>query len=289
MIDQRSRNGQFLVLGSASPSLLQQSSETLAGRISYRELSPLMLNEVGADRLFSLWLSGGFPRSFLSEHDTSISWRENYIRTFLERDLPMLGFRRSSAQMRRFWMMFAHSHGQIQNHSKLAQSLDVSGPSIKGFIDMMVDAFMLRVLPPYIPNIKKRLVKSPKVYLRDSGLLHSLLGLETLDDLMGHPIYGSSFEGFVIEQILSSLSTSWQPFFYRTSTGEEVDLVLTKGNEVVAIECKASMSPSLSKQNLAALEAIKPTRAFVVSLVEDAYPLRADVVTCSVAHVIAAL
>lgn len=273
LADAEAKMGQYLILGSASPGLLKQSSQTLAGRIQYLELTPFLLEELDADQWRELWLMGGYPQSLLRAVDVSFDWRQAYVKTFLERDLGLLGFNRSPTLMRRFWTMLAHVQGQVVNYSKLAGSLDTSSPTVKSFIHMMVDTFMVRVLPPWQSNIKKRLVKAPKVYIRDSGILHVLLDIETFDQLQGHPVYGSSFEGFAIEQILSSISSRWQSSFYRSAKGEELDLVLTLRTITVAIEIKASKAPAFTANNRSAIQTIKPDYAFLLSMVDTPYEL----------------
>ena len=277
VIDERQRNGQFLIPGSASPRLIQQSSESLAGRLAYIELSPLLLSELEASQLRSLWLRGGFPRSFLAADDkASFDWRYDFIRTFLERDLPQLGLNISANVLERFWRLCAHSHGQLLNQSKLGGALGVSHHTIRSYLDIMEQTFIGRSLPPYEANLKKRLVKSPKIYIRDSGLLHCLLGLETQDDLFSHPSYGSSWEGFVIENLLSLLP-EWRAAFYRTSSGNEIDLILERGNRRIAIECKASSAPEVGKGFWAVLKDLGINEAYIVSPVDEAYPLQEGV------------
>lgn len=279
----------FLVLGSASRDLIQQSSETLAGRIAYLDITPFTLDEVPEINTNTLWLRGGYPKSVLARNDeVSLEWRLNYIRTFLERDIPQLGFNIPATTLRRLWQMLAHNQGQTLNSAKLGSSLDKSANTVRGYIDILEQTFLLRSLAPYSVNVKKRLVKSPKVYLRDSGLLHALLDIETQDDLMGHPIYGSSFEGFVIENVLASLPR-WKSFFYRTAGGAELDLVLTLGSEIVAVEIKASTAPKPSRGFWSSCEDIKATRKFVVGAVNESYPIKEGVLVCNIAGLIEAL
>lgn len=273
VIDERQRNGQFLILGSASPNLIKQSSESLAGRISYIELTPLIQQEININSLRTLWLRGGFPRSFLAMNDkVSNKWRLDFIRTFLERDLPQLGFSLSAKTMERFWKISAHNHGQLLNQSKLGSSLGVSHHTIRSYIDLLEQTFVIRALPPYQANLKKRIVKSPKIYVRDSGLLHTLLGLETQDDLFSHPCYGSSWEGFIIENILS-IFPDWDASFYRTSSGSEIDLILERGKKKIAIECKASSSPEVGRGFWNALKDLEINEAWVIAPVSESYPL----------------
>jgi uncharacterized protein len=278
LVDSDRRNGRFLLLGSASPDLVRQSSESLAGRIVYLELSPFSLAEVGAtmEHVWRLWQRGGFPRSFLAQTDAdSLQWREAFIQTYLERDLPALGIRIPSATLHRFWRMLAHSHGQLWNASKIAASLGVSAPTARHYLDILEDTFVVRQLQPYHGNLRKRLVKTPKAYLRDSGLLHALLQLETFEDLAGHPCLGSSWEGWVIEQILASVPGNWRPWFYRTSGGAEIDLILERpgGQSFLAFEVKYSPSASPSKGFWTALADLGLEEGHVVCPCEEQYPL----------------
>ncbi len=278
LIDERGRNGQFLILGSASPTLIQQRSESLAGRMAYIEMMPFLLQELIAHKQTStllrrLWLRGGFPRSYLATNDkASFEWRLDFIRTFLERDLTQLSFSLSPKVMERFWRLCAHSHGQLLNQSKLGSTLGLSHHTIRSYIDALEQTFILRSLPPYEANLKKRLIKSPKVYIRDTGLLHALLGLETQEDFFSHPCYGSSWEGLVIEQILAQLP-DWRASFYRTASGSEIDLIVEKGKRRIAVECKASTAPEVGKGFWLALQNLEITEAWVVAPVNERYPL----------------
>ena len=263
------KTGQFLFLGSASIELLQQSSESLAGRIAYLELHPvdaLEYTDKSYDKLTSLWLRGGFPESLLSETDQdSIAWRLDFIKTYLERDIPQLGPRIPAQTLERFWTMLAHNQGAVLNAANLARSLEVSGVTIGRYLDLMVDLLLVRRLQPWTFNIGKRLIRSPKVYIRDSGITHALLNITSYNDLLGHPVVGGSWEGFVIENILSVASTRAQPFYYGTPGGAEIDLVLEfSGKEKWAIEIKRSSVPALSKGFYLACEDIKPERRYVV-------------------------
>ncbi|MBU8911826.1 MAG: ATP-binding protein [Desulfobacterales bacterium] len=277
VIDRNKRNTQFLILGSASRDLIKQSSESLAGRISYIEITPFTQPEVSFATPDKHWLRGGYPRSLLAEkNETSIQWREDYIRTFLERDIPQLGFRIPANTLGRFWRMLSHSHGQVLNSSKLAGSMGVSSHTIRKYIDILEQTFIVRVLNPHTINTKKRLIKSPKVYIRDSGILHALLGIETMEDLFANPVYGSSFEGFIIENILTGFPR-WQASYYRTSNGAEVDLILTKGTRTIAVEIKSSTSPKISKRFRSAIETIAPDQTYIIAPVEDTYPIAENV------------
>ncbi|MBM4352041.1 MAG: ATP-binding protein [Deltaproteobacteria bacterium] len=290
VMDENRKNGQFIILGSASPDLIKQSSETLAGRISYFELTPFLLKEVSEDHhlktLRKLWLRGGFPRSYLaSDEKESIEWRLDFIRTFLERDIPQLGFRTPAKTIERFWRICAHLHGQLLNSSKLGESMGVSHHTVRSYIDMLEQSFVLRVLRPYESNLKKRLIKSPKIYIRDSGILHALLGIETHNDLLGHPVYGASWEGMVIENILSLLP-NWKASFYRTSSGSEIDLILEKGNKHVAIECKGSTAPNLSRGFWNTVSELELKEVWVVAPVKEAYPIEKGVMVAPPLHLI---
>jgi predicted AAA+ superfamily ATPase len=273
LVDQHRVPGRFLLLGSASPDLLRESSESLAGRIVYHELGPLGIDEVKP--IERLWLRGGYPESFLAnDEEASSEWRRAFVATYLERDIPQLGIQVPAARLRRFWTMLAHGHGQLWNASRLAASLGLSAPTVRHYLDILEGTFIARVLQPYHANVGKRLTKSPKVYLRDSGILHTLLGLGTMDDLLGHPAVGSSWEGFVLEQILGTAMKGRSPFFYRTAAGAEVDLVLLSGRErPVAVEVKYSAAPSPGKGFWNAYRDLGCERGFVVYPGEEAYPL----------------
>ncbi len=268
----------FLILGSSSPELLRQSAETLAGRIFYYELSTFLWQEVSEKiNLETYWVRGGFPRSVLARSEQlAFLWLENYIKTFLERDLRMFGLNILPQIIRRLWIMLAHINGQTLNYSQLANSMGISQPTIKHYVSILHHTFMLRILPPYFINIKKRLVKSPKVYIRDTGILHTLLNISSFDQLYAHPTYGSSWEVVVIENIISKYD-SWEYFYYRTSNGAEIDLILTKGKRIIAIEIKSSTLPKVSKGFWTALKDIKPTEAYVIAPVKIVFPLKNDV------------
>lgn len=269
------RTGQFLVLGSASVDLLRQSGESLAGRIEYVELSPLAVHELPAMAGTSLWVRGGFPDSWLAASDTdSLRWRQQFIRTYLERDIPQFGPRVPAETLRRLWTMLAHNQGALLNATRLAASLGLSAPTVGHYIDLLVDLLLVRRLPPYLPNLSKRLVKSPKIYLRDSGLLHALLGLATLNELLGHPVVGASWEGFVIENLLAAAPPASGAYFFRTAAGAEIDLVLDLGPRygLWAIEIKHSLAPKLDRGFHIAVADLAPQRAFVVYAGTERYP-----------------
>jgi len=219
------RNTQFLLLGSATNDLLHQSSESLAGRVSYQELSPFTLIETGEHTHNELWLRGGFPDAFL-DATTTLEWRQDFIRTYLERDIPQLGIRIPAQTLRRFWTMLAHHHSQTYNATQIGASLGVKGQTTSRYLDLLTDLMLTRRLPPWHGNVGKRLVKSPKVYVRDSGILHALLDIHDLEELLGHPVAGASWEGFVIENTLRCLPSGTEHYFYRTQAGAEIDLIL---------------------------------------------------------------
>ena len=287
IIDQNRRNGRFILLGSASRELIKQTSESLAGRIGLIELSPFSINEIDHAVDFQIqkfWMRGGYPDSYLSENDDdSKLWRENFIRTYIERDIPQLGFQIPALQLRRMLSMCAHNQAQLLNSSKLGESLGMTHPTIRRYIDLLEQTFILRTLQPYEANVKKRLVKSPKIYIRDSGILHRLLQIDNFNDLMGNPIFGASWEGFVIENILSNLR-DWNPYFYRTATGDEIDLILTKGSQILAVECKASSAPQLTKGFWKALEDVQPSHSYVIAPILNTYPIKENVTICGIAE-----
>jgi len=274
VIDRRRRKGiragQFLLLGSASIDLLKQSAETLAGRIFYLELTPFTGGEVtalGPESVERLWVRGGFPDSFLAADDlVSFEWRRAFIRTYLERDIPSLGPRVPAETLHRFWQMLAHSQGQLLNAARLASGLGVSGHTIARHLDLLVDLLLVRRLPPWTSNPAKRVVRSPKVYLRDSGLVHALLGILGWEQLLGHPIVGPSWEGFIVENLLIAAPPGSNAWFYRTSAGAEIDLLLELGpGELWAVEVKRSLgSPQPSKGFRIACEDVGASRRFVV-------------------------
>lgn len=282
------RTGQFLLLGSAGNELLRQSSESLAGRIAYIDLPPLNLLEVGAERIDALWTRGGFPDAFLDE-EGSFDWRLDFIRTYLERDIPALGPRIAATTLRRFWTMLAHHQGQLFNASHLAGSLGVTSPTAASYLDLMVDLLLVRRLQPWFANVGKRLVKSPKTYVRDSGILHALLGLKDRDDVLGHPVAGGSWEGFVIENLMAVAPNGTEPYFYRTNGGAEIDLLLRFGKELWALEVKRSSAPSLTRGFHHACDDVKPTARWLVYPGEEAFPLREGVTALSLADLMSRL
>jgi uncharacterized protein len=284
-------NGRFLLLGSASLELLAQSGETLAGRIAFAELTPFDLTEVGAEELDRLWVRGGFPQSFLAHSEqASLRWRRDFIRTYLERDIPQLGPRIPAETLRRLWTMLAHNQGGLLNASNLARGLGVSGATTGRYLDLMVDLLLVRRLPPRLANVGKRMVRSPKVYLRDSGLLHALLGIADKESLLGHPVIGGSWEGLVIENLIGVAGQDVEPSFYRTSGGAEIDLVLTwpDGREW-AIEVKRTLAPKLERGTRSALADIRPERGFVVYPSSERYLLGDGVEAIGLAELCAEL
>lgn len=283
LIDKGRRKGQrtsrFLLLGSASMELLHQSGESLAGRIAYLELGPLTITEMVDNDQDQLWLRGGFPDSYLASNDrASLRWRQNFIRTYLERDIPMLGPRIPAETLRRFWTMLAHQQSSLLNAAELARSLGVDGKTVASYLDLMVDLLLVRRLEPWHSNTGKRLVKSPRIYVRDSGLTHALLGLETLENLLGHPVAGASWEGFVIENLISASPQGTAANFYRTSAGAEIDLVLSlPGGNRWAIEIKRSLTPKVARGFHTACEDLEPERRLVIYPGKESIPLRHDI------------
>ncbi|WP_165218394.1 ATP-binding protein [Affinirhizobium pseudoryzae] len=269
------RSGRFLLLGSASMDLLKQSGESLAGRIAYLELTPIHGLEVAPDDLNQLWVRGGFPDSLLAGTDSiSQRWRIDFIRTYLERDIPLLGPRIAAETLRRFWTMLAHHQSALLNAAELARSLGVDGKTVAAYLDLMVDLLLVRRLEPWHSNAGKRLVKAPRVYVRDTGLLHSLLGLTTIEDVLGHPVAGASWEGFVIETLHAVMPEGARPHFYRSSAGAEVDLVITlPGGGRWAIEIKRSLAPTVERGFHHACLDLQPDRRIVVYPGREAYPL----------------
>ncbi len=267
--------GRFLLLGSASMDLLKQSGETLAGRISYVELDPFDILELGRESIDHLWIRGGFPGSVLAEDDAmSLRWRRDFIRTYLERDIPQFGVRIPAETLRRFWIMLAHNQGGVLNAAQLARGIGVTGSTVAHYLDLLVDLLLVRRLQPWHRNVGKRLVKSPKIYVRDSGLVHALLGLGTKEDLLSHPIAGDSWEGYVIETLLGVAPPGTEASFYRTAAGAEMDLVLAlPGGRVWTIEVKRSVAPKLERGFHHAIADLTPDKSFVVYNGLERFPL----------------
>ncbi len=287
LVDLRKRAGErvghFLLLGSASKDLLQQSSESLAGRIRYLELPPFSAFELHREdplgfNLEKLWFRGGLPDSYLAKSEAeSQDWRRDFISTYVEKDIPLFGPQVPAARMKRFWSMLAHYHGQQAILTEIAKSLEVSHTTARTYLDILQDFFMVRQLQPWSGNSKKRLVKTPKVYLRDSGILHSLLNISSYDQLMGHPVVGASWEGFVMENILNNLSPNWTPSYYRSSNQTEIDLVLESATEVWGVEIKKSIAPTISSGFHRACEDIGATKKYIVYSGSDRFPMKGSI------------
>lgn len=279
LIDERravgDRAGQYLLLGSAAPALLQQTAESLAGRIAYHELTPFSALEAKAAEQDRLWLRGGFPGSFLAQSDEdSVEWRAAFVRSYVEREIPAIGSRIPSITLQRFWTMLAHQQGAPPNAARIASALAVSGQSVARYLDLMTHLLLVRQLRPWSSNEGKRLVRSPKVYVRDSGIAHTLLGLTTLDDVLGHPVAGHSWEGFAIENLIDAAPPASRPWYYRTAAGAEIDLLIEVGTRHrIAIEIKRSLSPSIPKGFRQGCEDAKATSRFIVYAGNERYPL----------------
>jgi len=271
--------GRYLLLGSASLDLLKQSGETLAGRIAFIELAGLNVLETGTDKQDALWLRGGFPESLRAASDLrSLRWRENFIRTYLERDIPQLGPRIAAETLRRFWTMLAHHQGGLLNATQLGRNLGLDVKTVQSFIGLLCDLLLVRRLPPWHANIGKRLVKAPKVFVRDNGLLHALLGIESRDQVLSHMVAGASWESFCMESLLSCAPPGATAYFYRTGAGAEIDLVLAwPGEELWAVEFKLSLSPKLERGFHHACEDLKPSRKWVVYPGQETYPIAQDI------------
>ena len=287
LVDVNRKPGMFLLLGSSSPDLIKQSSESLAGRIIYHELSPFLLSEISEDKN-KLWLRGGYPESYLAKNnDYSFLWRKSFIQTYLERDIPQFGFQVPAIQLRKFWTMLAHNHGQLWNASKIGNAMGVSSPTAKNYLDILNATFIIRNLEPFYKNIKKRLIKSPKIYIRDSGILHTLLNIKSFDELLSHPIAGYSWEGFMIEQIINNVKQEYEIYFYRTNAGAELDLVLTKPNkDPIGIEIKMSLTPKLGKSFWNSLSEVECKEAFIVYPGIDVYKISENVTVCPIEYLI---
>jgi predicted AAA+ superfamily ATPase len=286
LTDEWKRNGNFLVLGSASRDLLRQSSESLAGRISYKQLTPLLWNEIIPEiSLEQYFEKGGFPRSLLAKNlRTSFEWRLDFISTFLERDLlQWSGF--TPATMRKLWQMIAHNNGQTVNFSAIGNSLNVSNVTIRNYIDLLSATFMIYLLPPYIANTGKRLIKSPKVFIEDTGIINALLGLNTFEQISGHPVFGSLWETIVLIN-LKGYFPLCNFFFYRTTNGAEIDFIIESGTRIFAIECKATLSPDISRGTYTALEDLKPESTLVISPVKKGWTVKKNIQVVSLKEAI---
>lgn len=277
LIDQHRIPARFILLGSASPELIRDSSESLAGRVAYFQLHPIQLDEFGFQNYQELWDKGGFPDALLANNSSSLLWRQNFIKSYLERDLPLLGLNANPLILRRLWEMLAHQNGQLLNLSTISKALGISVTSVKNYIDFMEAAFLLHILKPYAANIKKRLSKSPKVYLLDTGILHALLQLKTLDDVLGHYVAGSSFENLVFNQLVAKVGQE-NIYFYRTADGTEMDFVLTKaGVPFISVEAKLSSTPSTTKSFTTAVQDLQTAHNFIVAPVLSGFPLKGNV------------
>lgn len=283
-IDRERRQGRFILLGSASRDLLQHTTESLAGRVGLIDLTPFLLPEVASYDDFDLssfWLRGGYPDSYLAMDDeASALWRENYIRTYIERDIPQLGFAIAATKMLRLLTMLCHEHGSMINYSKLASSMDLTAPTIRHYVDILEETYIVRVLQPWFKNIRKRLVKTPRVYIRDTGLLHQVLGISDYNHLLGHPIIGFSWEGMVVENVCSIVRGATCSFYRSLDGVEEMDLVVEWPNRRVAIECKSSVEPQLTDGFYRALKTLDIHEAYVVCPIDDIFPLREDIQVC---------
>jgi predicted AAA+ superfamily ATPase len=264
LVDRPDNSARFLLLGSASPRIVKNVSESLAGRIGFADLSGFHLIEVGIDQMVKLWIRGGFPNSFLAEDDVaSTDWRDNFIRTFLERDVPQLGINVPAETLRRFWTMVAHYHGQIWNAAEFARSLGTAENTARHYLDILSGAFMVRILPPWFENIRKRQVRAPKIYIRDSGILHSLLQVSNLPGLQGHPKIGASWEGYAVEHVIGTLKTR-EAYFWATHGGAELDLMVTIGGKRYGFEFKYADAPGRSRSMHIALQDLNLQHLWVV-------------------------
>jgi uncharacterized protein len=284
IVDKNRRNGRVLLLGSASRELVNKSSESLAGRIGYIHLTPFMLSELNSneDVLTNHWLKGGYPLSHLSDNErNSLIWRKAYIKSYLERDIVQGNMSIPLLTVNRLLQMLANNHAQLTNASRLGETLGVNYHTVKNYIDFFEKSFLVRSLKPYEINLNKRLTKSPKVFIRDSGLLHALLEIETMNQLLGHPVYGSSWEGYAIENIINMLD-DWNPWFYRTATGCEIDLILTKGRKKIAFECKATTAPILTKGTYIAMQDTGIDELFVVAPVKEQFHMAKNIIVGNV-------
>jgi len=273
LVDRPQNRARFLLLGSASPNLVKGVSESLAGRIGFVDLSGFNFWEVGVEHMTSLWVRGGFPRSFLADEDTgSVAWRGDFIRTFLERDIPQFGITVPAETLRRFWTMVAHYHGQVWNAAQFARSLSTSENTARRYLDILAGAYMIRILPPWFENIRKRQIKSPKIYIRDSGIFHSLLQLHTLEDLQGHPKLGASWEGFALEQVLTALETR-DTYFWATHAGAELDLLVMVSGKRYGFEFKYADAPGRSRSMHAAIQDLRLEKLWVLYPGQQEYAL----------------
>jgi uncharacterized protein len=282
VVDRPQTNARFLILGSASPEIIKNVSETLAGRVEFVELPPFDLAEVSADNWRELWVRGGFPRSYLAPSDAdSNAWREGFIRTFLERDIPQLGFAIPAPTMRRFWMMLAHYHGQTWNASELGRAMGLSDKTVRSYLDLLTGSFMVRQLQPWYANVAKRQVRAPKVYLRDTGLLHGLLGLPDWASLLAHPRVGASWEGFAIEEVLRAVRPP-EAYFWATHGGAELDLLFFHRGRRYGVEAKFSEAPEVTRSLRTALEDLALDHVWVLHPGPHTYPVHEKVTVCAI-------
>jgi len=291
LADRRPLPARFLVLGSASPGVLRQSSESLAGRIAYHTLEGLRIEDVGSARLDRLWLRGGFPSSFLARtNDLSLVWRRNFVRTFVERDLPQLGFRIEAQSISRFWSMLAHYHAQVWNAAEFASSFGLSDKSVRHYLDILEAALVLRVLKPWSENIGRRQVKAPKVFVRDSGLLHTLLGIRDARDLERHPKLGASWEGFILQQVIAHLGAEPEEcFFWATHGGADLDFLFVRGRTRIGVEVKRTSAPRLTRSIASAIDVLKLKHVYLVHAGEATFPLNRNVTAVASARLTADL
>jgi predicted AAA+ superfamily ATPase len=289
LIDQHRIPSRFIISGSASPDLIRDSSESLAGRIAYKELTPFNILEVNMDFNFEQhWLRGGYPLSLLApSFKLSKVWLDNYIQTYIERDLPLLGLSVSPTTLRNLWSMLSHIHVNILNLNLLSKSLEITSPTLKKYIQFLAEAYLLRILQPFHFNIRKRIVKSPKIYIRDTGLLHSMLGIQSIEQLYGHPIIGHSWEGYVIEQLYPHCYSDFDMYFYRTHHGAECDLILTKANTpLFSIEIKYTAAPKVTKGLLNSISDLGTKKNYIICLTEEDYPIAENILVCNVSSFI---
>lgn len=287
LADRKSRPARFLILGSASPQLVRGASESLAGRVNFIHMGGLNCEEVGTGSRDPLWLRGGFPESYLAASDeVSSRWRKSFVQTFLRQDVPSFGINIPAEQLRRFWTMAAHYHGQTWNSSAIAKSLDISHTTARSYLDILTDSYVMRQVPPFVSNVKKRVVKAPKVYLRDSGLLHSLLQIDTLFDLQSNPRYGASWEGFALEQLCSVLGLEDDElYFWGTHGGAEIDLVVVRGGKRYGFEFKVTEKPTVTHSMTIAKADLQLEKVFLVYPGELSFPLRQGMETLGYAHI----
>lgn len=281
-VDKPDNQCRFLILGSASPHVLRNVSESLAGRVEFVDLAGFDISEIGSANWQTLWIRGGFPRSYLAQNEQdSFAWREGFIRTFLQRDIPQLGITISASDMRKFWTMLSHFHGQVWNASRIAASMGVSDKTVRSYLDILTETYMVRQLPPWYENVSKRQVKSPKMYFRDTGLLHTLLGLDNYLSLTGHPQVGASWEGFALEQTLQILRPA-QAYFWATYSHAELDLFLIHQGRRYGIEFKFNEAPATSKSMKIALDSLNLDKLFIIYPGKDLYPADKNIIVCPI-------